>query len=55
MSSFFDRVFFLRAYHEADLVGFVKLVQGEGSRTMQIISKLSERDKASTITDRQGC
>jgi len=48
-STFLDRSDFIGAYYEGELIGFVKLVhQGEWSSMMQILSKMSHRDKAPT-------
>lgn len=47
--SFLDRSIFIGAYFRDELIGFVKLVHGDGvSNLMQIISMLSHRDKAPT-------
>jgi hypothetical protein len=48
-SSFNDRSDFIGAYHGEELIGFAKLVNhGASASLMQIISKLSHRDKAPT-------
>ncbi|HEY5742752.1 MAG TPA: hypothetical protein VIS99_09435 [Terrimicrobiaceae bacterium] len=48
-ATFLDRSDFIGAYHKGELVGFIKLVHGEGvSNLMQIISMISRRDKAPT-------
>ena len=48
-ATFLDRSDFFGAYYHGDLVGFIKLVHGEQvSSLMQIISKISRRDKAPT-------
>jgi hypothetical protein len=48
-STFLDRSDFIGAYYEGELIGIVKLVhQGAWSSLMQIISKISHRDKAPT-------
>src|SRR5688572_10353358 len=48
-SSFLDRSDFIGAYFEGELIGIVKLVhQGGWSNLMQIISKISHREKAPT-------
>lgn len=48
-SSFLDRSEFFGAYYKEELIGFIKLVHGEGvSNLMQIISMMSHRDKAPT-------
>jgi hypothetical protein len=48
-SSFCDRSDFIAAYHGDELIGFAKLVhQGAFATLMQIISKISHRDKAPT-------
>ena len=48
-ATFLDRSDFFGAYHNRELVGFIKLVHGERvSSLMQIISKVAQRDKAST-------
>lgn len=48
-STFLDRSDFIGAYYEGELIGIVKLVhQGAWSSMMQIISKISHRDKAPT-------
>lgn len=47
--TFLDRSVFIGAYYKSELVGFVKLVHGEGfSNLMQIIAMVSHRDKAPT-------
>jgi glycosyltransferase involved in cell wall biosynthesis len=47
--SFSDRSEFIGAYYGEELIGFAKLVyQGEFASLMQIISKISHRDKAPT-------
>ena len=47
--SFVDKSDFIGAFLEGELIGFIKLVhQGEWSSMMQIISKVSHRDKAPT-------
>ena len=47
LSSFSDRTCLVGAYHQGELVGFVKLFQGNNVlRTVHIIAKLSHRDKA---------
>ena len=47
LSPFLDRSFFVGAYYQNELVGFMKLFRGENTlRTVQIISKLAHRDKA---------
>lgn len=47
--TFLERSQFIGAYYENKLVGFIKLVHGEGlSHTMQIISKQSYRSMAPT-------
>lgn len=46
LSSFPDRTFFTGAYCEGELIGFMKLYEGENIlRTVHIIAKLSHRDK----------
>src|SRR6267143_931857 len=46
LSSFPDCTFFIGAYHRDELIGFVKLFQGNDIlRTVHIIAKLSHRDK----------
>jgi hypothetical protein len=46
-ATFLDRSEFIGAYYKGELVGFIKLVHGEGvSNLMQIISMISQRDKA---------
>lgn len=48
-SSYLDRGEFIGAYHNDELIGFVKLVHGRGvSNLMNIISMISHRDKAPT-------
>jgi len=48
-STFLDRSEFIGAYLGNDLIGFVKLVHGNGfSNVMQILSMISHRDKAPT-------
>jgi hypothetical protein len=48
-SSFSDRSDFIGAYYDEELIGFAKLVhQGVSANLMQIISKISYRDKAPT-------
>jgi hypothetical protein len=48
-ATFLDRSEFLGAYYKGELVGFIKLVHGDGvSNLMQIISMISRRDKAPT-------
>lgn len=48
-SSFVDRSEFVGAYVADELIGFIKLVHGNGvSNLMQILSKVSHRDKAPT-------
>jgi hypothetical protein len=48
-ATFLDRSEFLGAYYKDELVGFIKLVHGDGiSNLMQIISMISRRDKAPT-------
>ena len=48
-ATFLDRSEFFGAYQKGDLVGFIKLVHGDRvSSLMQIISKISTRDKAPT-------
>ena len=47
--TFLDRSDFVGAFYEGELVGFIKLVYGRNiARLMQIISKMSYRDKAPT-------
>jgi hypothetical protein len=46
LSSFLDRTFFVGAYCKNELVGFMKLYQGDNIlRTVHIIAKISQRDK----------
>jgi len=46
LSSFLDRSLFIGAYHEGELVGFMKLFEGRDIlRTIHIIAKISHRDK----------
>lgn len=46
-ATFLDRAEFLGAYHGDELIGFIKLVFTENfARTMQILSKESERERA---------
>jgi hypothetical protein len=46
LSSFPECTFFVGAYHQNELIGFMKLFQGENIlRTVHIISKLAHRDK----------
>jgi hypothetical protein len=48
-ASFIDRSVFIGAYFQDELIGVVKLVhQGEWANLMQIISKLSHRERAPT-------
>ncbi|MGB8326129.1 MAG: GNAT family N-acetyltransferase [Steroidobacteraceae bacterium] len=48
-SSYLDTSDFIAAYHGDELIGFAKLVHRRGvSNLMQIISKISHRDKAPT-------
>jgi hypothetical protein len=48
-ASFLDRSDFIGAYHQGELIGFIKLVHGRGvSNLMQIISMVAHRDKAPT-------
>ncbi len=48
-SSFLDRSEFFGAYFQDELIGFIKLVHGQGfSNLMQIISMVAHRDKAPT-------
>lgn len=48
-STFLDRSEFIGAYYDGALVGFIKLVHGQGvSNLMQIISMMSFRSKAPT-------
>ena len=48
-ASFLDCSEFIGAYYKGELVGFIKLVHGEGvANLMQIISMISQRDKAPT-------
>jgi hypothetical protein len=48
-SSYLDRSQFLAAFHEAELVGFLKMVYvGPAGRIMQILSKNSHADKRPT-------
>jgi hypothetical protein len=48
-STFLDRSELIGAYYEGELIGFIKLVHGQGvSNLMQIISMISHRDKAPT-------
>jgi len=48
-SSYPERSEFIGAYHQGELIGFVKLVHGRGvSNLMNIISLISHRDKAPT-------
>jgi hypothetical protein len=48
-ATFLDRSVFLGAFHQGRLIGFIKLVHGNGvSNLMQIISMIGERDKAPT-------
>lgn len=47
--TFLDRSDFIGAYHSGELIGFIKLVNyGRFADLMQIVSKLSHRDKAPT-------
>jgi hypothetical protein len=47
--TFLNRSEFIGAYHGGVLIGFIKLVHGQGvSNLMQIISMISHRDKAPT-------
>ena len=47
--TFLDRSCFLGAFYNDELIGFIKLVfDKDYARTMQIISKIEHRDKAST-------
>lgn len=47
--TFLERSQFIGAFYENDLIGFIKLVHGRNvSNLMQIISKMSHRDKAPT-------
>ena len=47
--SYLDRSEFIGAFFEGELIGFIKLVHSNGwSNLMQIISKMSHRDKAPT-------
>jgi hypothetical protein len=46
LSSFPDCTFFVGAYYKGDLIGFMKLFEGNNVlRTVHIIAKLSQRDK----------
>lgn len=46
LSSFLDRCFFVGAYYQNELVGFMKLFHGKNVlRTVHIIAKLAHRDK----------
>ena len=48
-ATFLDRSCFLGAYYNDELIGFIKLVfDKDYARTMQVISKIGHRDKAST-------
>ncbi len=48
-ATFLDRSDFVGAYHGESLIGFMKLVHGDGvSHIMNIVSLLSERNKAPT-------
>lgn len=48
-SSFLDRSEFFGAFFQGELIGFIKLVHGDGvSNLMQIISMMAHRDKAPT-------
>lgn len=48
-ATFLDRSEFFGAYFKGELIGFIKLVHGQGvSNLMQIISMISHRDKAPT-------
>ena len=49
LATFTDRCEFVGAYHQGELIGFIKFVQGkEAASLMQIISKFAHRDKAPT-------
>jgi hypothetical protein len=49
LATFPDRSDFLGAYFEGELIGYIKVTTGNGSAgLMQIISKISDRDKAPT-------
>lgn len=46
LSSFPERTFFVGAYHQNELIGFMKLFEGDQiMRTVHIIAKLSHREK----------
>lgn len=48
-ATYLNRSIFIGAYHNDDLIGFIKLVCDEKfANTMQIISKIEHRDKAPT-------
>lgn len=48
-ASFLDRCQFIAAYHQDEMIGFIKLVHDEGvSHMVHIISKIEHRDKAPT-------
>jgi len=48
-ATYLDRSVFIGAFHQGRMIGFIKLVHGNGvSNLMQIISMISERDKAPT-------
>jgi len=47
--TYLERSEFIGAFYQGELIGFVKLVHGNGvSNLMQIISKIGHRDKAPT-------
>jgi hypothetical protein len=47
--TFLDQSQFFGAYHNGELIGFIKLVHGQGvSNLMNIVSMISHRDKAPT-------
>ncbi len=48
-ATYLDRSVFIGAFHHGRMIGFIKLVHGNGvSNLMQIISMICERDKAPT-------
>lgn len=48
-STYLDRSEFIGAYHNEELIGFIRLLYGERTaRTVQIISMIKHRDKAPT-------
>lgn len=48
-ATYLDRSVFIGAFHQGRMIGFIKLVHGNGvSNLMQIISMIGDRDKAPT-------